>query len=82
MKEMMKLARMERRGGRDRFKQKQFSFCQAQSQLQPQLDLASLIISSLPASQPPGIGSNMTYQSLQIRFTKLKMEDDLIILVN
>ena len=54
-----------------------FYIAKLKSQLQLQLDWASLIISSLPASQPashhpPGIGSNMTSnvnQCTQIRFT-------------
>ena len=42
--------------------------------------LALLSLYYQPASHPPGIVSNMASdvnQSIQIRFTKLKMEDDI-----
>jgi hypothetical protein len=64
-------------------------FCQAQSQLQPSwtgLALLSLWYqpasqpASHPATQPPGTVSNLTSnlnQSIQIRLTQLKIEDDL-----
>ena len=46
---------------------------------------ASIIISSLPPSHPPGICSNGTWnvnQSIRIRLTQLKMEDNLTFFVN
>ena len=46
---------------------------------------ASLISPSLPPASPPGILINMTSnvnQSIEIRFTELKMEDDLKCFVN
>ena len=64
--------------------------CQASSQLQLQLDWASLISTSLPPSHPathPATRNSfkMTWninQSSQMRFTKLQMEDNLNLMAN